>query len=214
MPEFANLTSLLREKQAFQVDAVRLPGCTGLDDLTGLPTFDAYQTALRLEWDWARRLHTSLSLIELSVDNLAAYNDEHGRETGDALLRHLAQELSTAVRRHGDDTVARVLETHFTVILPNTSEAGALSVARRFRANIKAANRLHTSDQLTIRVSIATWRPEHDATWDEFKLEALAHRGLALTEQGEHLVSLSIAGPVHATTTPESHPSATARPVS
>ena len=172
--------------------------CTGSDPLTRLPTFNAYQTALRQEWDWALRLHTPLSLIELSADDFAHYNDEHGRAAGDGLLLYVAQELSATVRRPGHDMVARLVGTHFAVILPNTSAAGALSFARRFRASIQASGRLHAADHLTIRVSIATLRPNRRMTWDELELEALAHRGLALTEQGTPLVSLSIVDPTHA----------------
>ena len=177
---------------------MRLQASTGLDDLTGLPTFDTYQTALRHEWDWARRLHTSLSLIQVSADNLADYNDKHGREAGDALLRHLAQQLTATTRRQGKDVVARLLGTHFAVILPNTSAAGAVSFARRLRANIQTSGRVHAADHLTIRLSVATLRPDRRATWDELELEALAQRGLAHTEPSDSLVSLSIAVPAQA----------------
>jgi diguanylate cyclase (GGDEF)-like protein len=110
------------------------------------------------------RLPHPLSLIELSADNFAYYNDEHGREAGDALLLYLVQELSATVRRHGHDMVAHLVGTHFAVILPNTSAAGALSSSRRFRASIQASDRLHANDHLTIRVSIATLRPDRHAT--------------------------------------------------
>ena len=187
-----------RRRQELLPRFVRPRPCTGSDPLTSLPTFDIYQTALRQEWDSALRLHRPLSLIKLSADDFADYNDEHGREAGDGLLLYLAQELSATGRRFGHDMVARLMGTHFAVILPNTSAPGALSFARRFRARIQASGRLHAADHLTIRVSIATLRPDHRATWNELELEALAHRGLALTEQGDPLVSLTIAGPTHA----------------
>lgn len=194
--ESGSLTS--PSSQVVRPSLVRLQASTGLDDLTGLPTFDTYQTALRHEWDWARRLHTSLSLIQVSADNLADYNDKHGREAGDALLRHLAQQLTATTRRQGKDVVARLLGTHFAVILPNTSAAGAVSFARRLRANIQTSGRVHAADHLTIRLSVATLRPDRRATWDELELEALAQRGLAHTEPSDSLVSLSIAVPAQA----------------
>ena len=89
--------------------------------------------------------------------------------------------------------VARLLGTRFAAILPDTSEDGALSVARRFRVNIEAANTIRAADQLVVRVGIVTMRPGGDSTWDELELEALAHRGLALAEHGESPVTLSIA---------------------
>lgn len=146
----------------------------------------------------APRLHTPLSLIELSADDFADYKDEHGRKAGDGLLLYLAQELSATVRRPDHDMVARLAGTPFAVTLPNTTAAVTLSFARRFRASIQASGRLHAAGHLTIRVSIAPLRPDRRSIWNELELEAPAHRGLALNEQGDPLVSLSIAGSTHA----------------
>lgn len=72
--EITGLEQQLRDTQTRLAGVLRLQQCAGLDDLTGLPAYRVFQTALRREWDRARRDHVALSLFELSVENLTAYN--------------------------------------------------------------------------------------------------------------------------------------------
>ena len=194
--EIAELEEQLRDQQARLASVVRLQRHAGLDDLTGLPACSVFQTALRREWDRARRDQVAVSLLELSIDNMRTYNEKHGQAAGDAVLKHVALELRTVAHR-GGDMVARLLGTRFAAILPDTSEDGALAVARRFRASIETANTIRADDELVVRVGIATMRPDSASTWDELELEALAHRGLA-AGHGEGPVSLSVATPLPA----------------
>ena len=190
--EIAELEQQLRDTQAQLVSVERLQRCGGLDALTGLPDCSVFQTTLRREWNRARRDHVALSVLELSVSNLQAYNDRHGREAGDAVLKRVASELHSVAKRAGD-SVARLLGTRFVAVLPNTSEDGATLVARRLRTKIEAAHTTSAADQPVVQVGVATMRPGSASTWDELELEALAHRALGLAEQGDNLVSLSVA---------------------
>ena len=197
--EITELEQQLRDTQTRLAGVVRLQQCAGLDDLTGLPAYRVFQTALRREWDRARRDHVALSLLELSIENLTAYNKEHGHVAGDAVLKQVASELHVVAQR-GGDMVARLLGTRFVAVLPNTSEDGAVSVARRFHEKIEFAHSSSAADRPVVHVGIGTMRPYDASTWDEFELEALAHRALSLAEQGEDLVSLSAADPTPAHT--------------
>ena len=133
--EIGQLEEQLRDQQARLASVVRLQRAAGQDELTGLPAFNVFQTALQREWDRARRDQVSVSLLELSIDNMKAYNEKHGEAAGDAVLKQVALELREVAHR-GGDMVARLMGTRFAAILPDTSEEGALAVARRFRANI------------------------------------------------------------------------------
>ncbi len=94
--EIAELQQRLRDTQARLAFVLRLQQCAGLDDLTGLPAYRRFYTVLRREWRRAQRDHEALSLLELSIEDLTAYNDEHGRAAGDAVLKHVASELDSA----------------------------------------------------------------------------------------------------------------------
>ena len=197
--EIAELEQRLRDTEARLASVVRSQRCAGLDDLTGLPGYRVFHTVLRREWDRARRDHGALSLLELSIDNLSAYNNTHGQVAGDALLKQVASKLTSMMRRSGD-LAARLLGTRFVAVLPDTSEDGAVSVARRFRANIDPTLTTLAADKVVVHVGTATMRPDRAAIWHELQLEALAHRALALAKQHEEVVSLSDDGPAPPTT--------------
>ena len=199
--EIAELEQRLRDTQARLAGVVRLQQCAGPDDLTGPPAYRRFHTVLRREWRRAQCDHVALSLLELSIEDLTAYNDEHGRAAGDAVLKHVASELESVTRR-SSDMAARLLGTRFVAVLPNTSKDGAVFVARRFRANIDAALTMLAADKLVIHVGTATMHPDRAAIWEELELKALAHRALALATQQEDLVSLSDDGPQPPPTTP------------
>ena len=199
--EIAELEQRLRDTEARLAGVVRSQRCAGLDDLTGLPGYRVFHTVLRREWDRARRDHVALSLLELSIDNLTAYNTKHGQVAGDAVLKQVASKLTSMTRRSGD-LAARLLGTRFVAVLPDTSEDGAVSVARRFRADIDTTLPTPAADKVVVHVGTATMRPERAAIWHELQLEVLARRALALAKQHEEVVSLSDDGPAPPTSSP------------
>ena len=84
----------------------------------------------------AREIHSGLSVFLFDIDNFKNYNDVNGHVEGDALLRELAQLVSSEVR--DDDIFGRFGGEEFLVILPDTSDAEALVVAEKIRASIAA----------------------------------------------------------------------------
>ncbi|MHA7145319.1 diguanylate cyclase domain-containing protein [Arthrobacter sp. TmT3-37] len=71
----------------------------------------------------------STALLVLDVDAFKGINDTHGHPAGDALLRHIAERLRVSVR--STDTVARLGGDEFAIVMPNTSEKHAQTVAHR-----------------------------------------------------------------------------------
>ena len=76
-----------------------------------------------------------LSLIIADIDNFKKYNDYFGHVEGDNCLREVAQAIHSAIGRPGD-LACRFGGEEFVVVLPSTTEAGALIVAERVRKKV------------------------------------------------------------------------------
>ncbi|MDH3503287.1 MAG: diguanylate cyclase [Nitrospirota bacterium] len=85
------------------------------DPLTDLPNRIMFEDRLEQALAQARRNGTLLALFFLDLDNFKAINDYYGHQTGDRVLRVVAERLATCVR--STDTVARLCGDEFTVIL-------------------------------------------------------------------------------------------------
>ena len=75
-----------------------------------------------------------LSLVMLDIDHFKNFNDTWGHQTGDQILRLVAQTIKARTRE--GDIVARFGGEEFAVILPNTDLQGAATVAENFRGTI------------------------------------------------------------------------------
>jgi len=99
------------------------------DSLTDLPNRGLFMDRLRSGIARAKRNNQSLALLFVDLNDFKPVNDEHGHQTGDRLLRAVAQRLMAAVREV--DTVARVGGDEFAVILEaisNADDAAAVAV--------------------------------------------------------------------------------------
>ncbi|MDR4459299.1 MAG: diguanylate cyclase [Nitrospirales bacterium] len=85
------------------------------DPLTDLPNRIMFEDRLEQALAQARRNGTLLALFFLDLDNFKTINDYHGHQTGDRVLRIVAERLATCVR--STDTVARLCGDEFAVIL-------------------------------------------------------------------------------------------------
>jgi diguanylate cyclase (GGDEF)-like protein len=135
------------------------------DGLTGLANRRAFDRRLETEWLRASRDGTALSLLLIDVDQFKAYNDVYGHQAGDECLRAIAQILSDNVNRPGD-LVARYGGEEIVVLLSDTGEAGAASVAENLRRKIQAASLRHEANPpnfiLTISIGSVTRSPSRE----------------------------------------------------
>jgi diguanylate cyclase (GGDEF)-like protein len=68
----------------------------------------------------------------LDLDNFKQYNDLHGHQAGDAVLRDFASLIRKCTR--DSDVAARYAGDEFVVLLPNTDQPEAVVVGERIRA--------------------------------------------------------------------------------
>jgi diguanylate cyclase (GGDEF)-like protein len=123
------------------------------DGLTGLANRRLFEETLGRELGRARRGGAAFALIMCDVDFFKKYNDRYGHVAGDDCLRKVAAAIGAGARRPGD-LAARYGGEEFALILPDTSLAGAMTVAEAIRSAV-AALALEHADSPTGKVSIS-----------------------------------------------------------
>jgi diguanylate cyclase (GGDEF)-like protein len=106
------------------------------DHLTGLANRRRFERQLEREVGRMARFGHPFSLLMLDIDSFKNLNDSYGHDAGDEAIRRLSRVLREGTR--GIDLAARIGGEEFAVILVETSKEGALEVAERLRAAIKA----------------------------------------------------------------------------
>jgi diguanylate cyclase (GGDEF)-like protein len=107
------------------------------DSLTGLANRRLFDESLHREVARSQRLGTPLSLLVLDVDHFKQVNDTYGHQTGDGVLREVADALVANTKNF--DVAARYGGDEFVVLLPGCSRDDALRVAERVRNSIARA---------------------------------------------------------------------------
>jgi diguanylate cyclase (GGDEF)-like protein len=112
------------------------------DALTGIPNRRCFENDLAEAWSRGLSEGEPVALVLLDVDFFKKYNDRYGHMPGDVCLRKVAQAID-GVRLRERDTAARLGGEEFVLLLPRTDTAGALVVAERALAAIRARHMLH-----------------------------------------------------------------------
>lgn len=100
---------------------------------------------------WERR-GTPCSLLMIDVDHFKKFNDLHGHQAGDEVLRTVGQVLLKTAREM--DFVARYGGEEFAIILPETPLDDGKSAAERIRTAIAAAQVNFNGKDLKITASV------------------------------------------------------------
>jgi diguanylate cyclase (GGDEF)-like protein len=122
------------------------------DELTKLPNRRALAQRFLQEMQRARRHRNAIAFLMIDLDHFKGVNDTYGHLNGDAVLAELAQILVTGARE--SDVCARYGGEEFALILHETTEAGARTLAERIRAKVGAAT-FPGGLKLTISIGVA-----------------------------------------------------------
>lgn len=132
------------------------------DGLTGIANRKNFDISLRRAAMDAMESGAPLCLVMSDIDHFKRFNDTHGHQTGDHVLRFVGAMLTNSVKGH--DIPARYGGEEFVIVLPRTELAEATKIADRIRAAI-AAKRLRKKQSgedigsITISMGIAQYRP-------------------------------------------------------
>lgn len=124
------------------------------DALTGLPNRRHFDERLEHEVERARSLGTELALVMLDIDDFKHVNDTYGHQTGDEVLRGVADVLRSTSRDL--DTPGRIGGEEMAVVLPGAGLEGAEDFAERVRT----------------RIAELVFRPDDPATGGQFSITA------------------------------------------
>ncbi|HXH54789.1 MAG TPA: diguanylate cyclase [Gammaproteobacteria bacterium] len=157
------------------------------DTLTGIGNAESLDEAMEREWFAAKRSNLPISFIILNIDFFQLYNQTYGAESGDQVLKKIAECLKNALVGIADATLGRMIGDTFGVLLPKLDREAAYKIGEKLYAAVDALNIPHKSsgcsDHITVSFGVATVDPDHfTKPWDlkdaaDFGLYQAKHRG-------------------------------------
>jgi diguanylate cyclase (GGDEF)-like protein len=138
------------------------------DNLTGLANRHSFEIYCEKLWEQAVASGASLSAIVIDIDKFKAVNDFRGHFYGDKVLARVASLLQQSLRGK-DDFAARFGGEEFVVLLPETTQRGAVIVAERIRKMVEFAGSPAVDDSqpgpvlpTTVSCGVATCHPNEN----------------------------------------------------
>lgn len=132
------------------------------DPLTQLLNRRGFDRRLKTEWARHAREKLAISALMIDIDYFKRYNDHYGHDRGDRCIQAVAEAIGASAERPGD-LVARYGGEEFIVLLANTQEAQALTVAERIMAKVNELAIPHAGNpdgkQVTVSIGAATALP-------------------------------------------------------
>ena len=153
----AQLGAVIRRKRSEE----RLMYLAHHDVLTDLPNRALFSDRLRQALFEANRQGRLVAVAFLDLDRFKNINDSLGHETGDLLLRGVADRLRANVRE--SDTVARISGDEFMLVLPGlTTVDDASRIAQKILASLRHPM-IIAGQELYISASLGIAMYPHDA---------------------------------------------------
>lgn len=131
------------------------------DPLTGLFNRRHMTDYLRKMIQSAQRSEEVFSMLYLDVDHFKKFNDNHGHDAGDMVLRTVGEALERAC--DGDEIACRMGGEEFMLLLPGTDQKAAEGRAEKLRRAIEAITLRYGEKNLpriTVSVGVALF-PVH-----------------------------------------------------
>ncbi|MCG7519204.1 diguanylate cyclase [Ruegeria sp. Ofav3-42] len=131
------------------------------DPLTGLFNRRHMIETLRKSISRSQQTGAPLSLIAVDVDHFKKFNDTHGHDAGDMVLRAVGAALEQGCDR--DEVACRIGGEEFMLILPDNTSEDAITRAERLRQAVEAVSVRYGEKSLpriTISVGVSHY-PAH-----------------------------------------------------
>ena len=137
------------------------------DGLTELYNHRYFQEQMLQNIETSKRYGTEFSLILIDIDFFKKFNDKFGHQSGDAVLKQVAQTLKKNVRT--TDIVCRYGGEEMSVILTNTKKEVAVQIAQKLCDAV--AERIfdlanNQKEHVTISLGVAAYPQDGETSQD------------------------------------------------
>jgi diguanylate cyclase (GGDEF)-like protein len=181
-----DVTEKVVRENALSKMALELENESNRDALT-----DAYNR--RYMYLWLREkmreafaANVPISCLMIDLDFFKKINDEHGHNTGDAVLKSFSETLQSGLRPK--DILIRYGGEEFIILMPNLNKKQSTHIAERLRQKISETTFPCLQKQdITCSIGVATWHPDHPCKIEELLKEA-DDRLYQAKEQGRNQV--------------------------
>ena len=141
------------QKIQVQADEIRTQQSEARTDaLTKLANRRAFDACLEENMARFQQGGWTFSMLIMDVDHFKKFNDEHGHQAGDEVLRCVGRTLGRTVK--SGDLACRYGGEEFAVIMPNTNAADGKVAAERVRRAIEAMPVNFAGKSLRVAVSV------------------------------------------------------------
>jgi diguanylate cyclase (GGDEF)-like protein len=130
------------------------------DELTGLPNRREFFALGRIALATAQRQEAPLTAVFIDLDRFKEVNDERGHETGDRLLREVADGLRAHMR--AADIAGRLGGDEFALLLPGMEPEAAADYVADLRHRLLAAMAAQRWP-VTFSIGVASYRQPPDS---------------------------------------------------
>jgi diguanylate cyclase len=133
------------------------------DALTGITNRAGFDKSMVHHAELARKEDTPLALVMCDIDHFKKFNDTHGHQLGDQVLRLVGAVMRDGLK--GRDVPCRYGGEEFALILPETTGTSAVKAADILRRAINAKRlvRKNTGEEIarvTMSFGVAHFRPD------------------------------------------------------
>lgn len=170
--ELNNLNDMVTsEKKDLEVAYRKIAHMANHDTLTDLPNRHLLHELLDRGLRISKREKTRLAVLYLDLDHFKPINDTLGHESGDIVLKIVAERLIETLRT--SDTIARIGGDEFVAVLSNIdSEEGAMSASQKIIASLgKELVLKGRTFRIGVSIGIALF-PENDTSIEGLMLKA------------------------------------------
>jgi len=138
------------------------------DPLTGLPNRIFFYEYMSKIMRADNHGHLDFAILFLDIDNFKKINDNYSHDAGDAILKHVAEQLKTNIR--AGDLAARLAGDEFVVYLNNTTDINEI-VENILHATSTPVIFYNKAIKATISIGISLY-PLNATTLDELQTQA------------------------------------------
>lgn len=140
------------------------------DALTGLLNRRGMEIKTANNWNYCRRSHIPVSIMELDIDYFKKYNDSFGHPQGDRCLQVIAEAIYNTAY-HVTDIITRTGGEEFMIYTQGLEQEELITLALRIKKNVARLGieqAYHTvSSNVTLSIGIAIGVPSESLNFDQ-----------------------------------------------